>query len=103
MALAHDINPNPHKDVHAITLDGRTKEADIAAALACAELYRFTDARAQAMFGEVEQALRDRRQEADAQGLGRAVGADRGNPAPNRFHGPVAQVHARGRQYAPRC
>ncbi len=72
LAPAYDINPNPHKDVHAISLDGQTQEPDVDAALACAELYRVTGARAQTVLSEVDQALQDWRQEAAAQGLGRA-------------------------------
>lgn len=71
LAPAYDVNPNPHKDAHALTVDGRTQEPDVDAALACAELYRVTDSRAKALLAEVDQAIRDWRREAAAQGLGR--------------------------------
>lgn len=72
LAPAYDVNPNPHKDVHALSLDGQTQEPDIGAALACAELYRVTDARAKEVLQEVEEAVRGWRGVAGSQGLGRA-------------------------------
>ncbi len=71
LAPAYDVNPNPHKDAHALTVDGATREPDIDAALACAELYRVTDQRAMAVLAEVDRTIKDWRLEAAANSLGR--------------------------------
>jgi serine/threonine-protein kinase HipA len=72
LAPAYDINPNPHKESHAISVDGQTPEPNIDAALTCAELYRVSKVRAKAVLREIDRALRDWRLEATAQGLGRS-------------------------------
>lgn len=71
LAPAYDVNPNPHKDAHGITVDGETTEPDIDAALACAELYRVSDRRAKEVLAEVDTAIAGWRDEAAKLGLGR--------------------------------
>ena len=71
LSPAFDVNPNPHKDAHGITVDGETTEPDIDAALACAELYRVSDRRAKEMLAEVDTAIAGWRDEAAKMGLGR--------------------------------
>lgn len=53
----YDVNPNPHKDAHRLTVDGQTQEPDIDAALACAELYRVNERRAKEVLAEVERVI----------------------------------------------
>ncbi len=71
LAAAYDLNPNPHKEFHSLTIDGRSPEPEIQAALACAELYRITEGRAKEVLAEVDAAIKDWRIEAVRQGLGR--------------------------------
>ncbi len=75
LAPAYDVNPNPHKDAHGITVDGETTEPDLDAALACADLYRVSERRAKEVSAEVDAAIAGWRDEAAIQGLGRIEGA----------------------------
>ncbi|WOO32056.1 type II toxin-antitoxin system HipA family toxin [Diaphorobacter limosus] len=72
LAPAYDVNPNPHKDAHGITVDGQTDEPDIHAAMACADLYRVSGRRAQELLREVDAAVAGWRDEAATLGLGRS-------------------------------
>lgn len=72
LAPAYDINPNPHKATHTLSLDGHTAEPDLDAALACAELYRVSDKGARAMVREIDDTLKEWRAEATRAGLPRS-------------------------------
>lgn len=72
LSPAYDINPNPHKATHTLSIDGYTTEAEVDAALACAELYRVGEHAARTIMKEVDDALKDWRREADQMGLPRS-------------------------------
>jgi serine/threonine-protein kinase HipA len=72
LAPAFDINPNPHKTQHTLSIDGTTAEPDISAALECADFYRLTAAEAEHVLQEVDAAVKPWRDEAAKQGLPRS-------------------------------
>ncbi|WP_198399030.1 type II toxin-antitoxin system HipA family toxin [Caballeronia hypogeia] len=64
LSPAFDINPNPGKADHALTLDGQNASPDVHSVMATAELYRLTEKEANAVLGKVESAIADWRNEA---------------------------------------
>lgn len=70
LAPAYDVNPNPYKDAHALTLDGISQEPDVEIALAQADLYQLTTNQAKAILAEVDSSVKEWRQEAARSGLG---------------------------------
>jgi serine/threonine-protein kinase HipA len=72
LSRAFDVNPSLAKAEHALTLDGRNAIPSVEAAMATAELYRLTTARAQAVLAQVREALADWRSEAERDGLARS-------------------------------
>nr|WP_259373049.1 HipA domain-containing protein [Roseateles terrae] len=72
LAPAYDINPNPYKAAHTLTLDGYTTEPDVGAAMACAELYRVNDSEARKILQEIDAALGDWQLTASQLGLARS-------------------------------
>jgi serine/threonine-protein kinase HipA len=71
LSPAFDINPNPAKAEHALTVDGNSAAPEVGPALATAELYRLSAARAKAIEAAVRAALADWRRIAEQHGLGR--------------------------------
>lgn len=69
LSQAFDVNPNPSRQEHALTLDGKLAVPEVARVMATAELYRLSTARAQAILAEVRQQLADWRQVAQRQGI----------------------------------
>lgn len=72
LAPAYDVNPNPHRDTHSLTIDGCSAEPDASLALSTAELYRVGAARAAAILAEVDRAVRDWRNAAAHAGVSRS-------------------------------
>ena len=64
LSPAFDINPNPHKTDHALTLDGENASPSLQAVMATAELYRLTGKDARAVRKDVETAIAGWREEA---------------------------------------
>lgn len=71
LAPAFDVNPNPGKAEHALTLDGATAAPDLAAVRKTAPLYRLADGEAKAIIEETSTAVGDWRTVAARQGLPR--------------------------------
>ncbi|MDR5757566.1 type II toxin-antitoxin system HipA family toxin [Caballeronia sp. LZ035] len=64
LSPAFDVNPNPYKADHALTLDGLNATPDVNAVMATAALYRLTDQRAEVVRKQVESAVAGWREEA---------------------------------------
>lgn len=71
LAPAYDVNPNPHRDTHSLTIDGYSTAPDINLALDSAELYRVGAARAKEILAEVDRAIGEWRNEARSAGVSR--------------------------------
>ncbi|MDB4969676.1 MAG: hypothetical protein JWN44_5365 [Myxococcales bacterium] len=69
LSPAYDVNPNPHKSDHALTLDGSTSTPDIHVVLSTAALYRLVDAKAKSIIAAVGNAVASWRDEARRIGL----------------------------------
>lgn len=57
LAPAFDVNPNPHRRDHVLTLDGKVAIPDPAVVLETHDLYRLSTKRAQALLDEVRTAV----------------------------------------------
>ncbi|HWM85519.1 MAG TPA: HipA domain-containing protein [Kofleriaceae bacterium] len=71
LSPAYDMNPNPHRADHSLTLDGATAAPDLDAVLSTAELYRLDRPRATRVVDEVRSAVAGWRDEATRVGLPR--------------------------------
>lgn len=71
LSPAYDMNPNPNKTTHALTLDGHIAEPSLKAAVDCADMYRLTAARAKEVVDEIHRVLKAWRDEAQRQDLSR--------------------------------
>ncbi|MBZ8139690.1 HipA domain protein [Rubrivivax gelatinosus] len=71
LAPAFDVNPNPAKAEHALTLDGQSAAPELARVVATAELYRLRAGEAAGIVGKVRSALAGWREAAERHGLGR--------------------------------
>lgn len=71
LSPAFDINPNPSKAEHALTLDGTSAAPELKRVTGTAELYRLSDAQSEQVVSEVRAALADWRLVAEQHGLGR--------------------------------
>jgi serine/threonine-protein kinase HipA len=69
LSPAYDMNPNPNRASHILTLDGYRTEPDVARVLATSEWYRLGKAAANQVLDEVRAALKDWRTLAEQQGL----------------------------------
>jgi serine/threonine-protein kinase HipA len=58
LSPAFDVNPNPDKDDHVLTLDGDDASPESSVVLATRDFYRLSVARAQQIEGEVREAIR---------------------------------------------
>jgi serine/threonine-protein kinase HipA len=72
LSHAFDVNPNPSKAEHAITLDGKSASPSIAATMATAELYRLTNIQAQEILAELRNVIAGWKAVADRNGLSRS-------------------------------
>jgi serine/threonine-protein kinase HipA len=71
LSPAFDMNPNPAKREHALTLDGISALPDLQTALETAEFYRVDEAHARRIVAQVQDAVGTWRQEAAALDLSR--------------------------------
>lgn len=71
LSPAYDMNPNPNKTSHALTLDGYIAEPNLKAAVSCADMYRLTAARANELVEEIHGVIKEWRDEAKRQDLSR--------------------------------
>lgn len=71
LSPAYDMNPNPNRAEHSLTLDGVTGAPRLEAVVETAELYRLDEAEAKRIAGEVRSAVASWRREADRLGLSR--------------------------------
>lgn len=71
LSPAYDMNPNPNRGSHILSLDGYRCEPEVKTVLDTAEWYRLGKTEAQGMLEEVQAGIRDWRVEAGRQGLGR--------------------------------
>ncbi len=69
LSEAFDMNPNVARPRHALTLDGRSAEPNVATVLRTADLYRIDAERARTIVKEVRGAVATWRDEAPRQGL----------------------------------
>lgn len=69
LSPAFDVNPNPAKHEHALTLDGKSATPEVERAMATAELYRLRSAQARNLLAEVRAVLSDWKRVAQSQGL----------------------------------
>jgi serine/threonine-protein kinase HipA len=72
LAPAFDVNPNPDKRVHVLSIDGADTSPDSALLMATAAFYRLKPAAANAIALQVRHAVRDWDTQAKALGLARA-------------------------------
>jgi serine/threonine-protein kinase HipA len=72
LAPAFDVNPNPHRDHHTLTIDGNSSHPDLEAAMATADLYRLNKSKAKALRAEIEHAVRSWQKIAQSLGLPRS-------------------------------
>jgi serine/threonine-protein kinase HipA len=72
LSPAFDVNPNPEKDHHVLTIDGRDPSPDSALLLATANYYRLPGKAAGAVAGQVRAAVRDWETRARALGASRS-------------------------------
>lgn len=71
LSPAYDMNPNPNKASHALTLDGNIAEPSVKAAVTCADMYRLTSARANQLVNEIQGVIKEWRNEAKRHDLSR--------------------------------
>ena len=71
LAPAYDMNANPAKAEHTLTLDGASAAPHLDPVIATADLYRLGRARARRLIREVEEVVAGWREEARAAGLSR--------------------------------
>jgi serine/threonine-protein kinase HipA len=71
LAPAYDMNPNPSKVEHTLSLDGHTAAPHLDAVIATADLYRLDGPRARRVLREVQEVAAGWREEARAAGLSR--------------------------------
>ena len=69
LSPAFDVNANPAKHEHNLTLDGKSAAPDVGRVLETSELYRLNAVQAQAILAEVRAGLSEWRQAARAQGI----------------------------------
>lgn len=69
LAPAFDVNPNPSKQEHSLTLDGKSAAPEVERLLHTADLYRLKAAQAQSILTEVRAGLSDWRRVAEAKGI----------------------------------
>jgi serine/threonine-protein kinase HipA len=69
LAPAFDVNPNPHRSDHVLTLDGRVGIPDPTVVLDTHDLYRIPRARANAILDDVRRAVATWQQVARRAGL----------------------------------
>jgi len=69
LAPAYDMNPNPGKAEHALTLDGETATPSLEAVIGTSELYRLDDMQVGRVVSQVQEAVRGWRQEAESLGV----------------------------------
>jgi serine/threonine-protein kinase HipA len=72
LSPAFDLNPNPAKAEHALTVDGLSAAPELGRALATAELYRLNASQAKQTVEQVRSALAEWRRLAEQHGLGRS-------------------------------
>lgn len=66
LAPAFDMNPNPSKSEHSLTLDGATAAPDLDAAIKTADLYRLGPSQAGHLVGQIRSVVGDWHREADS-------------------------------------
>ncbi|MES2538621.1 MAG: HipA domain-containing protein [Pseudomonadota bacterium] len=71
LSPAYDVNPNPGKASHALTLDGHNAEPSLEVVVSSADMYRLGAARVTAIVNEVRYALTSWRDEARSHDLSR--------------------------------
>lgn len=71
LAPAYDLNPNPFRAEHVLTLDGSSAAPDVPTVMRTAELYRVEETAASRIRGEVERAVSRWKKEAAKLDLGR--------------------------------
>lgn len=71
LSPAFDMNPNPSKREHALTLDGMSALPSLETAIETAEFYRLDNAQARRIVAEVQDAVNTWREEATALNLSR--------------------------------
>jgi serine/threonine-protein kinase HipA len=71
LSPAYDVNPNPNKQVHALTLDGVSGTPSIAVLLSTAALYRLDAAQAKDIVGSITETVSTWKVEAKRTGLSR--------------------------------
>jgi serine/threonine-protein kinase HipA len=72
LSPAYDMNPNPSKAEHSLTLDGTTSSPTLDAAIQTAGLYRLDSPQASRVAGEVQEAVKKWRREAELLSIGRS-------------------------------
>lgn len=72
LSPAYDVNPNPHKLEHSLTLDGHIGTPDLDAVLDTADLYRLKPTQAQAVLAEIRQTISPWQEQAKQLGLPRS-------------------------------
>jgi serine/threonine-protein kinase HipA len=75
LAPAYDMNPNPSKTEHSLTLDGRTATPNLRAVVETASLYRLEPSQTNRVVTEVKQVVADWRREAESIGIARSDSA----------------------------
>lgn len=71
LSPAYDMNPNPNKAEHTLTLDGGTAAPSLDPVVETAELYRLDRSRARRLIAEVAEVVAGWREEASSAGLSR--------------------------------
>ena len=71
LAPAYDMNPNPNKAEHSLTLDGTTAAPGLAAVVKTADLYRLGSLQRDHVIAQVRDVVKDWRREAEAMAMAR--------------------------------